>query len=71
MSRAFVSENDSWEYCPKAGERCMLAETHSECTSADCPHASKPILSNDDGRQDPEKRDKFVKVNRETKATIP
>ena len=63
MSRAFVLENDSWEYCPKAGERCMMAQKGRECKDTSCEHASKTVLSDD--KPVPEKRDKFVRVNRE------
>ena len=62
MSRAFVCENDSWEYCQKAGERCMMAEKDRECTSKSCQYASKPEAPAD--RQYSENRDKFVRVNR-------
>ena len=45
----------------------MLAEKHRECTSNDCQYASKTICPTDDDRQGPEKRDKFVRVNRGNK----
>lgn len=62
MSRAFVTENDSWEYCPKAGERCMLAENGIECQSDYCRHASKKMPET--ARDSVSKRDKFVRVER-------
>jgi hypothetical protein len=62
MSRAFVSENDAWEYCRKAGEHCMMAEKDKECASQDCPHTSKIVASVK--KQSTEERDKFVRVIR-------
>ncbi|MCL2166773.1 MAG: hypothetical protein FWH49_08895 [Clostridiales bacterium] len=41
MSRAFVSENDAWEYCQKVGEHCMMAERGKECRVQHCPHETK------------------------------
>ena len=62
MSRAFVVEGDAWEYCAKAGERCMMAEPGKECNVSDCPHVSKIIPSA--VKQGLGGRDKFVKVTR-------
>jgi len=61
MSRAFVSENDSWEFCPKAGERCMMAEKNKECRDENCEYASKNIVPPKPGA---DSRDKFVRVIR-------
>jgi len=61
MSRAFVSENDSWEFCPKAGERCMMAEKDKECRDERCIHAKKIVTPSNSGF---ESRDKFVRVVR-------
>jgi len=40
LSRAFVSENDAWEYCQKAREHCMMAERGKECKVQHCPYES-------------------------------
>lgn len=43
MSRAFISDKETWEYCPKAGERCVHAAADRECTRRECEHFhSKP-----------------------------
>jgi hypothetical protein len=41
MSRAFVTENDSWDYCTKAGETCFHAERGRECRRQDCQYVKK------------------------------
>ena len=41
MSRAFVTENDSWEYCIKAGDTCLHAERGRECRRQDCEYVIK------------------------------
>jgi len=41
MSKAFVTGNESWEYCIKAGERCVMAEQGRECRDKDCEYATK------------------------------
>ena len=41
MSRAFVTENDSWDYCTKAGDTCLHAERGRECTRQDCEFVEK------------------------------
>jgi len=61
MSRAFVTENDSWEYCPKAGERCMMAEKDKECRDERCEHALKIV---DRPTRSSGSRDKFVRIAR-------
>ena len=66
MSRAFVSENDSWEYCPKAGEHCMMAEKNKECKDERCVHTTKTIAPVKQGHDN---RDKFVRVAREKDRT--
>ena len=55
MSRAFVKENDSWDYCPKAGDTCFFAETGRECKRQECEYVSTsdtaPIDENADDRE--------------------
>ena len=41
MSRAFVKENDSWDYCAKAGETCFHAERGRECRRQECEYVQK------------------------------
>ncbi len=41
MSRAFVSDKEDWEYCAKAGQRCLHAQPGRECSVVECPHFIK------------------------------
>jgi hypothetical protein len=47
MSRAFMKDNDSWDYCTKAGETCFYAERGKECKREDCEYLkfSNPVQS--------------------------
>jgi len=56
MSKAFVTDNDPWEYCVKAGERCVMAEQGRKCYSKDCEFAEKPEALPDE-RQSSENKD--------------
>ena len=41
MSRAFVTDKEDWEYCAKAGERCMHAEAGKACGETDCDYFNR------------------------------
>ena len=57
MSRAFVSDNEPWEYCIKAGERCVMAEQGRECRSKTCEFSTKDEPASDENKGS-ESRDK-------------
>ena len=43
MSRAFVSDKEDWNYCAKAGERCVHADIGRDCRQRDCEHFQKTV----------------------------
>ena len=52
MSRAFVSDKEDWNYCPKAGERCLHAEEDRDCTKTDCEFFDKKPAAKDAADKD-------------------
>ena len=49
MSRAFLKENDGWNFCKSKGESCMYAEADGTCLFNQCKlEAEKVEIAGDD-----------------------
>ena len=43
MSRAFVREDDGWNFCPAQGDTCMYADTDGTCFRKVCKRTGEPV----------------------------
>ncbi len=45
MSRAFVREDDGWNFCPAQGDTCMYADTDGTCFRKVCKRTGEPVAA--------------------------
>lgn len=43
MSRAFVKENDGWEFCQKMQDTCWFAKEDGSCPLQKCIHEKEDV----------------------------
>ena len=55
MSRAFLFDNDGWQWCSKLQDFCIYAQGHDECMLSECRKIKEP-----DNKEDSEADQKKI-----------